>query len=144
MAAYLSQIISTPSSFNGAGSSRLACHPGVQRTLALIHQWSWWSSMEEDTSSHQNHLRHPCPFHVSRIKPVKESPLSVHFLCSLPDWIFAMYRSIPAFWLLLVYFLLFFILIQSISFLTLVIKDSLLLHVSLESCSWIIFVFEQW
>ena len=30
-------------------SSRLACHPGVRRTLALLRQRFWWPSMQEDT-----------------------------------------------------------------------------------------------
>ena len=30
-------------------SSRLACHPGVRRTLALLKQRFWWTSIEEDT-----------------------------------------------------------------------------------------------
>jgi transposase InsO family protein len=30
-------------------SSRLACHPGVRRNLALLRQRFWWPSMQEDT-----------------------------------------------------------------------------------------------
>lgn len=26
-------------------SPRLACHPGLTRTLHFLHQWSWWPSM---------------------------------------------------------------------------------------------------
>lgn len=30
-------------------SSKVACHPGFHRTLALIQQWFWWPSMVADT-----------------------------------------------------------------------------------------------
>ena len=35
--------------FQWGHSSRLACHPGVRCTLALLRQRFWWPSMEEDT-----------------------------------------------------------------------------------------------
>lgn len=34
-------------------TSRLACHPGVQRTLALIQQPFWWPSMAVDVRTHR-------------------------------------------------------------------------------------------
>ena len=45
-------------------SSRLACHPGVRRTLALLKQRFWWSSMADDTKGFVGAC-HVCAQHKS-------------------------------------------------------------------------------
>ena len=65
-------------------SSRLACHPGVRRTLALLRQRFWWGSMEEDTNefvaacqicSQHNSARH-APSGLLQPLPIPPRPLS--------------------------------------------------------------------
>ncbi|KAI3362601.1 hypothetical protein L3Q82_001687 [Scortum barcoo] len=39
-----------------AHSSRLTCHPGIQRTIDVVRQRFWWATMNEDTRGFVNGL----------------------------------------------------------------------------------------
>ena len=76
-------------------SSRLACHPGVKRTLALVRQRFWWGSMEEDTKefvaacltcSQHKSARH-APSGLLQPLPIAHRPwshISLDFVTGLP------------------------------------------------------------
>ena len=76
-------------------SSRLACHPGVRRTLALLRQLFWWGSMEEDTKefdaacqicSQHKSARH-APSGLLQPLPIAHRPwshISLDFVTGLP------------------------------------------------------------
>uniref|UniRef100_A0A8C5C6Y7 Gypsy retrotransposon integrase-like protein 1 n=1 Tax=Gadus morhua TaxID=8049 RepID=A0A8C5C6Y7_GADMO len=76
-------------------SSRLACHPGVRRTLALLKQRFWWTSIEEDTKefiaacqicSQHKTARH-APSGLLQPLPIPHRPwshISLDFVTGLP------------------------------------------------------------
>ena len=76
-------------------SSRLACHPGVKRTLALLRQRFWWGSMEEETKefvaaclicSQHKSARH-APSGLLQPLPIAHGPwshISLDFVTGLP------------------------------------------------------------
>ena len=76
-------------------SSRLACHPGVRRTLALLRQRFWWSCMERDTKEFvaacrvcsQQKSSHQAPSGLLHPLPVPRRPwshISLDFVTGLP------------------------------------------------------------
>ena len=76
-------------------SSRLACHPGVRRTLALLRQRFWWPSMVEDTkefiaacpSCCQHKSSHQAPSGLLQPLPVPRRPwshIALDFVTGLP------------------------------------------------------------
>ena len=76
-------------------SSRLACHPGVRRTLALLQQRFWWATMERDTKEFvaacqicsQHKSTHQAPSGLLHPLPVPRRPwshISLDFVTGLP------------------------------------------------------------
>ena len=76
-------------------NSRLACHSGVRRSLALIRQRFWWSSMEEDTKEFiaaclvcsQNKTSRQAPSGLLHPLPIPHRPwshISLDFVIGLP------------------------------------------------------------
>ena len=76
-------------------SSRLACHPGVRRTLALLRQRFWWPSMEGDTKGFiaacptcsQYKGSHQAPSGLLQPLPIPHRPwshISLDFVTGLP------------------------------------------------------------
>ncbi|KAI3358945.1 hypothetical protein L3Q82_014740 [Scortum barcoo] len=48
-----------------AHSSRLTCHPGIQRTIDVVRQRFWWATMNEDTRGFVK----ACPVQSSQVLP---------------------------------------------------------------------------
>ena len=76
-------------------SSRVACHPGVHRTLALLQQRFWWPSMSADTREFvaacsvcaRNKSSHRAPAGLLRPLPIPHRPwshIAVDFVTGLP------------------------------------------------------------
>lgn len=75
-----------PSVLELSHSSRLACHPGVWRTLAFAHQCFWWPSLSQDVGQFvaacsvcaQNKTSNKPPFGQLQPLPILTCPWS-HF-----------------------------------------------------------------
>jgi len=76
-------------------SSRLACHPGVRRTLALLKQRFWWASIEEYSkefiAAYQSCAQHKAARHAPsgllQPLPIPHRPwshVSLNFVTGLP------------------------------------------------------------
>ena len=77
-------------------SSRLACHPGAARTLALVQQRFWWPTMREDTrqfvnacdSCARSKTSNKPPAGFLRPLPIPRRPwshIALDFVMGLPD-----------------------------------------------------------
>lgn len=78
-----------------AHSSRLTCHPGIQRTREVLQQRFWWSTLEEDTQGfinacpvcNQHKPSHRAPAGFLQPLPVPHRPwshISLDFVTGLP------------------------------------------------------------
>ena len=76
-------------------SSRIACHPGARRTLALLQQRFWWPSMAADTREFvatcsvcaRSKASHQAPAGLLRPLPIPHRPwshIAVDFITGLP------------------------------------------------------------
>ncbi|XP_050924947.1 uncharacterized protein LOC108874699 [Lates calcarifer] len=76
-------------------SSKVACHPGFHRTLALLRQRFWWPSMSADTKEFvsacsvcaRNKSSHRAPAGLLRPLPIPHRPwshIAVDFVTGLP------------------------------------------------------------